>query len=432
MNYMGKEQEYTPEQITAMLFTKLKTTAEEALNAKVKDVVISCPSYFTDCERRGLLDAAYMAGLNVLKLMNDTTATALSYGIYKQDLPAPEEKPRNVVFVDAGHSGIQVSACSFTKGKLTMKAAAYRRDFGGRYFDETIVGYFAQEFSKKYKIQPLENHRARLRLTNEVEKLKKQLSANSNRLPLNIECFMNDIDVSGGIDRTTFEELAAPGLAEAEAVMRECLEASGWTGADDVYAVEVVGGSTRIPAIKALIEKVFGKVPNTTLNADEAVARGCALQCAILSPTFKVREFSVTDIQPFEIKLNWKAEQDNGNMVIFPKYHQVPFSKLLTFYRRSNFTVDAEYDTGKEAGDVPLQDPYIGNFEIGEVYPMPDGSNQKVKVKVRINLNGIFGVNSANFVEKQEIEEEVPMEVEEPKDETNKKEDASDSASNDK
>merc|ERR1711963_277016 len=179
-----------------------------------------------------------------------------------------------------------------------------------------------------------------------------------------------------------------------------------------------------------LIEKVFGKTPNTTLNSDEAVSRGCALQCAILSPTFKVREFNVTDIQPFAIKLNWKAEQDNGNMVIFPKYHQIPFSKLLTFYRRSNFTVDAEYDTGKEAGDVPLQDPCIGNFEIGEVYPMPDGSNQKVKVKVRINLNGIFGVNSANFVEKQEIEEEVPMEVEDSKEETNKenKEDVSDSA----
>merc|ERR1712088_1196136 len=209
-------------------------------------------------------------------------------------------------------------------------------------------------------------------------------------------------------------------LEKAEQVMTECLKASEWKP-EEIYAVEVVGGSTRIPAIKALIEKVFGKIPNTTLNSDEAVSRGCALQCAILSPTFKGREFNVTDIQPFAIKLDWKAEQDNGNMVIFPKYHQIPFSKLLTFYRRSNFTIDAEYD--------------IGNFEVGEVYPMPDGSNQKVKVKVRINLNGIFGVNSANFVEKQEIEEEVPMEVEEPKDETNKKEnkeDASDSANNDK
>merc|ERR1712062_526715 len=250
----------------------------------------------------------------------------------------------------------------------------------------------------------------------------------------NIECFMEERDLTHRVDRASFEEMVQQELAKAEEVMVECLKASEWKQ-EDIYAVEIVGGSTRIPAIKAAIERVFGKTANTTLNADEAVSRGCALQCAILSPTFKVREFSVTDIQPFAIKLNLKAEQDNGNMVIFPKFHQIPFSKLLTFYRRSNFTVDAEYDTGKEAGDVPLQDPYIGNFEIGEVYPMPDGSNQKVKVKVRINLNGIFGVNAANFVEKQEIEEEVPMEVEETKEEANKKEnkeDVSDSTNTEK
>ena len=110
----------------------------------------------------------------------------------------PEDKPRNVIFVDAGHAGVQVSACSFTKGKLVMKAASYRRGCGGKYFDSVIVNYFAQEFLKKYKINAMENHRARLRLGNEVEKLKKQLSANANKLPLNIECFMNDVDVSSG------------------------------------------------------------------------------------------------------------------------------------------------------------------------------------------------------------------------------------------
>merc|ERR1719216_99425 len=150
------------------------------------------------------------------------------------------------------------------------------------------------------------------------------------------------------MDRACFEELIAGDLAQIEATLNECLETSKLK-LEDIYSVEIVGGSSRIPSIKALIEKVFQKSPSTTLNADEAVSRGCALQCAILSPTFKVREFSVTDIQPFAIKLNWKAEQDNGNMVIFPQYHQIPFSKLLTFYRRNNFTVDAEYDTGKDA-----------------------------------------------------------------------------------
>ena len=231
------------------------------------------------------------------------------------------------------------------------------------------------------------------------------------------------------VDRAAFEDMIQNELKTIEQVMLECLKVSEWKQ-DDIYAVEVVGGSTRIPAIKAAIERIFGKTPNTTLNADEAVSRGCALQCAILSPTFKVREFSVTDIQPFAIKLNWKAEQDPGDMIVFPKFHQIPFSKLLTFYRRDHFAVDAEYDTGKDGGDVPLQDPYIGTFEIGDVRPLPDGGNQKIKVKVRINLHGIFGVNSANFVEKEEIEEEVPMEVEEPK--NDKKEAAADNVANGK
>jgi len=434
IDYLGSKQSFTPEEITAMLFTKLRLTAEDALKTQVKDVVISCPCYFTDRERRALMDAANMAGLNVLKLMNDTAATALAYGIFKQDLPPPEEKARNVIFVDSGHVGLQVAACSFHKGKMVMKACTHHRGIGGQAFDAALVKYFADEFQSKTKLDAMKKPRAFLKLTSEVEKVKKQMSANTNLLPLNIECFMEERDLTHRVDRATFEEMVQQQLQKVEQVMAECLKASEWKQ-DEIYAVEVVGGSSRIPAIKAAIERVFGKTPNTTLNSDEAVSRGCALQCAILSPTFKVREFNVTDIQPFAIKLNWKAEQDNGNMVIFPKFHQIPFSKLLTFYRRSNFTVDAEYDTGKEAGDVPLQDPYIGNFEIGEVYPMPDGSNQKVKVKVRINLNGIFGVNAANFVEKQEIEEEVPMEVEETKEEANKKEnkeDVSDSTNTEK
>ena len=135
----------------------------------------------------------------------------------------------------------------------------------------------------------------------EVEKVKKQMSANTNKLPLNIECFFEDRDLSSHIDRATFEGLIANELQRIEEVMMECLKASEWKQ-EDIYAVEIIGGSSRMPAIKAAITNVFGKQPQTTLNADEAVSRGCALQCAILSPTFRVREFSVTDIQVcFEI-----------------------------------------------------------------------------------------------------------------------------------
>merc|ERR1719219_2109479 len=159
-----------------------------------------------------------------------------------------------------------------------------------------------------------------------------------------------------------------------------------------------------------MIESVFGKGASTTLNADEAVSRGCALQCAILSPVFKVREFSVTDIQPYPIKLVWENTgegQPTGEMEVFPQFHPVPFSKMLTFYKLQTFQVSGEY-----VSDVPYPQRHIGLFEIGDVTPTPEGGSQKVKVKVRVNPNGIFGMSSASLVEKHEVEEEVPEEME--------------------
>jgi len=410
LNYGGKDLQLSAEQLTAALFTKLKEIGDNALGTRVNDVVLSCPSYFTDAERRAMLDAAKMSGLNVLKLMNDTTATALAYGIYKQDLPEPDKPARNVVFVDVGHTGTQVAASSFNKGKLTMLSCA-STPTGGRGFDEAICNYFFRDFQERYKLNVPANKKAVLKLMTEAEKLKMLMSANSNKLPLSIECFMEDKDVKGTMDRATFEELIATDLTNIEATLRQCLETSKLR-LEDIYSVEVVGGSSRIPSIKALIERVFNKVPATTLNADEAVSRGCALMCAILSPTFKVREFSVTDIQPYPIKLVWDNqgsidEKGPGEMEVFPAFHAVPFSKMLTFFKSDTFQVAGEYCT-----EVPYPDKHIGEFEIGDVRPTAEGGNQKVKVKVRINPNGIFGVSSANLVEKHEVEEEVPVEME--------------------
>ncbi|XP_071749147.1 heat shock 70 kDa protein 4L isoform X1 [Lepeophtheirus salmonis] len=408
VDYLGKSHSFTPKQVTSMLFTKLKHTAEAALNTKVKDVVISVPTYYTDCERRCILDAANMADLNVLKLMNDTTATALAYGIYKQDLPPPEEKARNVIFVDVGHRGAQAAACSFNKGKLSMVCNTFDANLGGRNLNENIARYFADGFKKSYKIDVYSSPKAMIKLITEVEKLKKQMSANTNKLPLNIECFMDDKDVKGYIDRTTFEEISQVEISRMEKILTDCLAQSKWKK-EDIYSVEIVGGSTRVPFVKTAMERVFGKVPNTTLNADEAVSRGCALQCAILSPTFKVREFSVLDSQPYPILLKWQTGADIGEMEVFSKFQSIPFSKMLTFWQPDNFKLVVEY-----AGKDVTMNPHIGEFEIS-VTPKPDGSNTKVKVKARINLNGIFAIVSATKSEKHEIEEEVQMEVEEEK-----------------
>ncbi|VVC33836.1 Heat shock protein 70kD, peptide-binding domain,Heat shock protein 70 family,Heat shock protein [Cinara cedri] len=416
VNYLNEQHTFSVEQITGMLLTKLKEISEISLKTKVNDCVISVPSYFTNAERKALLDAASIAGLNVLRLFNETAATALSYGIYKQDLPNPEEKPRNVVFVDCGYTSLQVFACAFNKGKLKMLASTFDSQLGGREFDYILAEHFSKDFKSRYNIDPMNNPRAFLRLLAEVEKIKKQMSANSTKLPMNIECFMDDKDVHADIKRTEFEELSMHLFNRVEVTLEQCLKDSKLSK-DDIYAVEIVGGSSRIPYIKNLIEKIFGKISSTTLNQDEAVSRGCALQCAMLSPAVRVRDFSVTDIQSFPIELFWDPadNSDDGRAEVFPKNHAVPFSKMLSFYRMAPFTVKAHY-----SGSIPYADNYIGQFTVRDVKPTADGASQKVKVKARVNLHGIFSISSATLLEKAELQDE-PVPPSEPM-ETSEKE----------
>uniref|UniRef100_A0A8C5NB36 Heat shock 70 kDa protein 4-like n=1 Tax=Gouania willdenowi TaxID=441366 RepID=A0A8C5NB36_GOUWI len=409
--YMDEEKVFSIEQVTAMLLTKLKETAETALKKPVADCVVSVPCYYTDAERRSVVDAAQIAGLNCLRLMNETTAVALAYGIYKQDLPAPEEKARNVVFVDLGHSGYQTSVCAFNKGKVKILATACDPEMGGRDFDELLVQHFCVEFGKKYKLDVKTKPRALVRLYQECEKLKKLMSANSSDIPLNIECFMNDVDVSAKLNRGQFEEMCGDLLGRVEPPLHSLLEQAKLKK-EDIYAVEIVGGASRIPAVKERISKFFGKELNTTLNADEAVARGCALQCAILSPAFKVREFSITDVVPYPISLKWHSAVEEGvsDCEVFPKNHAAPFSKVLTFYRREPFSLEAYYNSPNE---LPYPDPTIGQFMIQKVVPQASGESSKIKVKVRVNIHGIFSVSSASLVEVIKSDEnEEPMETE--------------------
>ncbi|KAB0388340.1 heat shock 70 kDa protein 4 [Muntiacus reevesi] len=410
VKYMEEERSFTTEQVTAMLLSKLKETAESVLKKPVVDCVVSVPCFYTDAERRSVMDATQIAGLNCLRLMNETTAVALAYGIYKQDLPGLEEKPRNVVFVDMGHSSYQVSVCAFNRGKLKVLATAFDTTLGGRKFDEVLVNHFCEEFGKKYKLDIKSKIRALLRLSQECEKLKKLMSANASDLPLSIECFMNDVDVSGTMNRGKFLEMCDDLLARVEPPLRSILEQAKLKK-EDIYAVEIVGGATRIPAVKEKISKFFGKEISTTLNADEAVTRGCALQCAILSPAFKVREFSITDVVPYPISLRWNspAEEGSSDCEVFSKNHAAPFSKVLTFYRKEPFTLEAYYSSPQ---DLPYPDPAIAQFSVQKVTPQSDGSSSKVKVKVRVNVHGIFSVSSASLVEVHKFEEnEEPMET---------------------
>ncbi|CAI5445054.1 unnamed protein product [Caenorhabditis angaria] len=321
VNYLDNQTTFTPEQVFAALLTKLRTTVESQLSdvKKVSDCVVGVPAYFTDVQRRAVQAAIQYSGLNALRIVNETTAIALAYGIYKQDLPEEGTKAKHVVFLDIGHASTQASLVAFNKGKLTMLKTSYDLESGGLWFDALIREHFKNEFKTKYGIDASTSPRPWLRLLDECEKVKKQMSANQTPIPINIECFMEDKDVSGKMQRQEFEDLAAPIFARIRQTLVSLFEGID-VKPEDVDEIEIVGGSSRIPMIRKIVNDLFAKDPKTTMNQDEAVARGAAMQCAILSPTFRVREFSIKDSQPYRIKITWSGGAAEGGLLCSIKY----------------------------------------------------------------------------------------------------------------
>ncbi|KAJ7003136.1 heat shock 70 kDa protein 15-like [Populus alba x Populus x berolinensis] len=409
--YLGEMRTFTPTQVLGMVFSDLKIIAQKNLNAAVVDCCIGIPVYFTDLQRRAVLDAATIAELHPLRLMHETTATALAYGIYKTDLP--ENDQLNVAFVDVGHASLQVCIAGFKKGQLKILAHSYDRSLGGRDFDEALFHHFATKFKAEYHIDVLQNARACLRLRAACEKLKKVLSANPVA-PLNIECLMDEKDVRGFIKREEFEQISTPILERVKRPLEKALQDAG-LAVENVHMVEVVGSASRIPAVMKILTEFFGKEPRRTMNASECVSRGCALQCAILSPTFKVRDFQVHECFPFSIAVSWKGaalDSQNGaadhqqGTIVFPKGNPIPSVKALTFYRSGTFSIDVQYADVSE-----LQAPAkISTYTIGP-FQCTKSERAKVKVKVRLSLHGIVSVEAATLLEEEEVE--VPV-VKEP------------------
>lgn len=428
-----------------MFLAKVKQFTGAELGIPVSDCVISCPTWFTDAQRRALLDASQVAGLNCLRLMNDTTAIALGYGITKTDLPDSTDdkhKPRIVCFVDVGHSSYQVAIASFVKGKVTILGTACDRNLGGRDFDQAITEHFITEFDKKYKMDINSSAKAIFRLRVGAEKVKKILSANSTA-PYNVECLLDDKDVSAIVNRVQFEELVTPLVGRLCPPLEAALARAGLTPAD-VEFVELVGGTSRIPIIKETLAKFFGgslegeNKLSTTLNQDEAVARGCAFQCAILSPVLKVRDFSVHDQNTHAIELVWDASQlpdgKKGEKLVtemeaFTVNNTIPSSKMLTFTRALrnkelgkagivDFKVKAVYSEDPTLPSGTAQQ--IGEWTLNGIKKFPstivkEGEKElyakaTIKVKAKLDGNGLVALESAAQVE------DVIVPVEEAKD----------------
>ncbi|XWS51874.1 hypothetical protein CRYUN_Cryun11dG0019500 [Craigia yunnanensis] len=295
LKYLGETRRFTPVQIMAMLFAHLKYITETNLGLPVLDCVIGIPSYFTDLQRRAYLDAATIAGLKPLRLMHDCTATALGYGIYKTDFA--NAGLTYVAFLDIGHCDTQVSIVLFEAGDMRIVSHAFDSCLGGRDFDEILFGYFATHFKKQYNIDVYSNIRASIRLRAACEKLKKVLSANAEA-PLNIECLMDEKDVKGLIRREEFEKLSSRLLERINIPCTKAITDAGLT-VEKIHAVELVGSGSRIPAITRQLASLFRREPSRTVNASECVARGCALQCAMLSPVFRVRDYEIGPFQGY-------------------------------------------------------------------------------------------------------------------------------------
>ena len=412
VSYLGKKEVFTATQLVSMFLNKIKSTASAELKLPVSDIVMSVPPWFTDVQRRSLIDAAEIAGLKLLRLINDTTATSLGYGITKLDLPTAEEKPRRVCFVDIGHSSYTCSIVEFRKGELAVKSTTYDRHFGGRNFDKALVDHFAKEFKEKYKIDIFTNPKAIVRVAAAAEKMKKILSANA-QAPISIESLMNDVDVSGMMKRDELEELLKPLLERATAPLEQAL-AEAKLKIEDIDAIEMVGGCTRVPSLKERISKFFGKPLSFTLNQDEAVARGCAFSCAILSPVFRVRDFSIHDIVNYPIEFNWEQSPDipdeDTSLTVFNKGNVMPSTKILTFYRKHPFDLEARY--AKPDMLPGKMNPWIGRFSVKGVKADAKDDFMICKLKARLNLHGVLNVESGYYIEDVEVEEPIPEEKE--------------------
>lgn len=416
VQYQGEQRLLTCVQVMAMMLQELRGTASRNLKAPVTDCVISVPSYFTDCQRKEMLTAAQIVGLNCLKLMNETTAVALCYGLFKQDLPAAEEPARKVAFVDFGQSSLQVCICAFNKGKVKVLSVASDPSLGGRDFDNRIGEYMAKDFKTKPGIDVRGRPKAWLRLLKDIETVKKKVSSVKTDVPLNIECLMDDYDVSHRLNRETLEKECSDLFARVKKPLEEALRDSGLK-VEDIYAVEVVGGSVRMPLVRQIIQDTFQKECSTTLNGDEAVARGCAIQCAMLSHSIRVRDIEVLDACAYPYQISWSSEAPgitpDGSMLIFDRHHSYPATKMITLQRAEPFTLRCRYPDDAAIHHTTRD---ISTFHISGVQPTDEGEPNKVKVKVRVNSHGCFGVTSATMVEKLPTpppspEKEEPMET---------------------